>query len=237
MLDRNFIHTALLFVAIVPTVVAQGAGGDPFTVKFDRSVQIGSQTLPSGTYTVRQVTSAAKSHVLEFSSDSTKLETTFTEIPSVQSTAPTETKAVLEDEGDGARLSRIWVQGKNYGYEFPGKTVPVTEPAAVSSQTRADTPQNYVRQATPSELAEVPTAETPAPTPAALQAQAQPQPEPITAAPQNPAPVVAQTTPEPVTNTQPIPATALGWASILFAGLTVGAAGWFLFLRSERSAG
>lgn len=237
MLERNFIHTALLFVAFVQTGAAQGAGEDQFTVKFDRSVQIGSQTLPSGTYTVRQATNAAKSRVLEFSSGSTKLDTTFTEIPSLQSTAPTETKAILEDEGNGARLSRIWVQGKNYGYEFPGKTVPVTEPAVVSSQTRADAPQNYVRPATASELAEVETAETPAPTPVDLQAQVQPQPQPapITPAPENPASAVAQTTPTPVTNTQPIPATALGWVSILFAGVTVAAAGLFLFLRSERS--
>jgi cell division septation protein DedD len=182
------------------------------------------------------MTSAANSRVLEFSSGSTKLDTTFTEIPSLQSTAPTETKTILEDEGDGARLSRIWVQGKNYGYEFPGKTVPVTEPVVASSQTRADTPQNYVRPATPSELAEVQTAETPAPTPVALQAQAQPQPAPITPAPQNPTSVVAQATPTPVTDTPPIPATALGWVSILFAGLTVAAVGLFLFLRSERSA-
>jgi hypothetical protein len=232
MLDGNFVRTAILFVALVQTIVAQTAGGDQFTVSFDRPVQIGSQTLPSGTYTVSKVTSAAQSSVLEFSSGGTKLDTTFTQIPSLESTAPTKTKVILEDEGDGVRLSRIWVQEKNYGYEFPGKT----EPVAVGSLTSSDSPQNYVRPATKSELAEVQTVETPAPTPAALQAQAQTQPAPITPAPQNPPPVVDQTAPAPVTNTQPIPATALGWASILFAGLTVAAAGLILFLRSERSA-
>jgi hypothetical protein len=223
------LRAAIAFLALTP-VFAQGPAGDRVTVTFDRAVQIGSQTLPAGEYTVRQVTSASNPRVLEFTSNNgTKLDATVTAIPILQNTAPSETKVILEDEGGGARLSRIWVQGKNYGYEFPGKTAPGVKAGAIGLEASYNAPQPAsVRQVQTAEVAPVQTAPTPAPV---VVAQATPTPTP---APQNPPPVTDQT-PAPVTTPSPIPATPLGWATLLFAGLTLAAAGLIVLWRVERA--
>jgi hypothetical protein len=118
---------------------------------------------------------------------------------------------------------------------------------AIRLEARYESPQPYVRPADKTEIAQVQTPETPAPTPAVI-AQATPPPPSETPAPTpavvaqatpppTPAPpaVVDQPTPAPATSTQPIPATALGWAPIMLAGLTLAAAGLFLYWRSDRS--
>jgi len=213
-------------------VFAQGPAGDRVLVTFDRPVQVGSQTLPAGEYLVRQVTSASNPRVLEFTSDNgTKLDATVTAIPILQNNAPSETKVILENEGGGARLSRIWVQGKNYGYEFPGKTVAATPDQAIRLEARYDAPLPITRPATAAEVAQTQQAETtaPAPTPApapVVIAQAAPEPAP---APQPPA--VTET---PAPAPQPIPATALGWVPMTFAGLSLAFFGLLLLWRSDR---
>src|SRR5437764_15468181 len=81
---------------------AQGPVGDEFKVTFDRQVQVGSETLPAGDYTVKQVSSASNPRVLEFKTDvDQKLMATVTAIPIMQNTPPSETKIVLQDEGSG----------------------------------------------------------------------------------------------------------------------------------------
>ncbi len=125
--------TAVTSFSLIQSASAQGPVRDRIMVKFDRPVQVGTRTLQAGEYTIHQVTSASNPRILEFTSNNgTQLEATVAAIPIMQNTAPTETKVVIEDEGGGARLARIWVQGKTYGYEFPGKT-------AVASQTTAPT--------------------------------------------------------------------------------------------------
>src|SRR3954464_14232789 len=113
--QKTFIPATVAFVssALALAVFAQGPVGDEVKVTFDRSVQVGSHTLAAGDYLIRQVTSASNPRVLEFrSDDGAKLDATVTAIPVLQNTPPTETKVILQDEGGGARLSRIWVQGK-----------------------------------------------------------------------------------------------------------------------------
>ena len=113
--------TAILSSTLAFSVFAQGRVGDEIKVTFDRPVQVGSQTLPAGDYRVKQVTSASNPRVVEFATgDNNKLMATVTAIPVIQNTPPSETRVVLQDEGGGARLSRIMVQGNTYGYGFPG---------------------------------------------------------------------------------------------------------------------
>src|SRR5436190_16616430 len=117
--------------------LAQGPVGDEVKITFDRAVMVGSETLPPGEYTIRQVTSASNPRVLEFTHDNgTKLDATVTAIPILQNTPPAKTTAVLNDEGGGARLARIWVQGKSYGYEFTGTAAPASQ--AASSTVRLE---------------------------------------------------------------------------------------------------
>ena len=221
---------AFLLMPLSHAALAQGPAGDQVIVTFDRPVQVGSQTLPAGDYTIRQVTSAGNPRVLEFTSENgMKVDAAVTAIPILNNTPPTQTKVVLQDEGGGARLSRIWVQGKNYGYEFPGTATAATPPAAASTRLEgtfapvADRPEApVIAQAQPSETPSTPPAqaETPAQAPAAAPA---PQPEAASPAPAAPAPAAAE-----------VPDTALGWADLMFGGMLVAATGLLFYLRAER---
>jgi hypothetical protein len=233
------IAIAVLSSALTFGAFAQGPVGDEFRVTFDRAVQVGSQSLPAGEYTVKQVTSASNPRVLEFkTTDDNKLMATVTAIPVAQNTPPSETKVILQDEGGGARLSRIWVQGRTYGYGFPGEAMAAPKAVASSAQLsgsyaapapapittaerRAEPPAQ-----TPAPAATAPPAQTPAPTPTptpdtTAQTPAQPPAETPTAAP---APAA---TPE-------IPATGLGWVEVMAAGFAMAAAGLLLHKRETR---
>ena len=217
------IAVAAISLGLCGSALAQGPAGDEIKITFDRPVMVGSQTLPAGEYLIRQVTSGTDPRVLQFlSSDGTQLDATVTATPIMQNTPPSETRAVLQDEGGGARLSRIWVQGRTYGYGFPGTAAPA------HPTTTATLQGSYAPAAAPS-------AERAAPPP-----QPQPQPEtppPATPAPQpeaQPAPAPEQPAPAPAP--APMPATALGWADLTSAGLTLAAAGLLFYWRSQRRA-
>jgi len=123
--QKIILPAAIAFVisAVALVVFAQGPVGDQVFVTFDRPVQVGAQTLAAGDYLVKQITSASNPRVLEFLIDNgKKLEATVTATPVLQNTPPSETKVILQDDGGGVRLSRIWVQGKSYGYAFPCTT-------------------------------------------------------------------------------------------------------------------
>jgi hypothetical protein len=213
--------------ALVFGAFAQGPVGDEIKVTFDRPVQVGSQTLPAGDYTVKQVTSASNPRVLEFKTDEdNKLVATVTAIPVMQNTPPSETKVVLQDEGGGARLSRILVQGKTYGYGFPGEAMSASQATTASAQlsgSYSGATANTVASANRSTETPSP-APAPVETPANNEAAAAPAPTPT---PQpSPAPAPA-TTPE-------IPATGLGWVELVAAGLTMAGAGLLLQKREAR---
>jgi len=205
-------------------VFAQGPVGDEIKVTFDRPVQVGSQTLPAGDYRVKQVTSASNPRVLEFTTDdnNNKLMATVTAIPVMQNTPPSETKALLQDEGGGARLSRILVQGKTYGYGFPGEAMSASQATTASAQLSG----SYSGATTNTVASAERSTEVPPATPAPVEAprnEAAPTPAP-TPAPETPAPAPAPD----------IPATGLGWVEVMAAGLTMAAAGLLLYKRGAR---
>jgi hypothetical protein len=209
------------------SMFAQGPVGDEIKVTFDRPIQVGSQILPAGDYTVRQVTSASNPRVLEFKTNNdNKLVATVTAIPVILNTPPSETKVVLQDEGGGARLSRILVQGKTFGYGFPGEAMSSSQATTASAQlsgsyapaaTATVASANRVVETPPARPVETPPAAAPAPTPA-----------PVSEAP-------AAANPAPAPSAAPeIPATALGWADVMALGLAMAAVGFMLFRREAR---
>lgn len=227
MRTKKTIPAALGVLAALSCVaLAQGPAGERIQVTFDRPVQVGSQTLPAGEYTIQQVTSASNPRVLEFTSDNgTKLKATVTAIPILQNTAPSETKVVLEDEGGGARLSKIWVQGRNYGYAFPGEAVPASQSGTASARLEGNFSAPAPAPAEPVVVAQAQPREEPQP-----QAQA-PAPEPAPA-PQAQPP--AEPAPAPQPAPEPMPATDLGWVEVTLAGLSLCAAGLILYRYAGR---
>jgi len=212
--------------ALVLTIAAfsQGPVGDTVMVNLDRPVHVGSSTLAPGDYTIREIGTASNARVLEFTSDKgTKMEATATAIPVVQNAPPGQTKLILKTEGGEARLSRIWVQGKTYGYEFPGEaTGTATASAGLAMQGQY-------------QPAIVAAAAPPPPAPAPEPAEATPpDPQPEAVAEQTPPPPAPQAEPAPAPE-PPMPATSLGWADTLAAALVLTLSGALLYRRTVRS--
>lgn len=140
-----------LLLAIGAT--AQSPIEDRLTVRFDNPVMVGSQRLEAGEYTVRQLSSASNARVLEFASDNgTKLQATATAIPALRNNTAAETSVMLEPNGADMVVRKIWIGGKNYGYEFPAGTGAITEARNqrdainVAAQYQAAAPQDTTNQ-------------------------------------------------------------------------------------------
>jgi hypothetical protein len=220
---RVLLSAATIAFGLAVTSSAQGPVGDEVMVTFDRPVQVGSQTLAAGKYTIRQLTSASNPRVLEFTSDyGTKLDATITAIPVLDNTPPSKTRVILDEESGTPRLARIWVQGKSYGYEFPGHSAPATTASngVTLVGTFAPQPAPVVAQTAPP---------PPPPAPAVIAQNQTPAPAP------EPAPAPAATPPPPPPNepAPAIPATALNWVQIALLGLCMASAGCFLYWRER----
>jgi len=156
---------------------------------------------------------------------------------------------VLDDEGGTPRLARIWVQGKSYGYAFPGKggtaiagansvglegtfkASPLPAPTVAQERTPAPEPATQSTPPPPDNpvIAQNRPAETPAP-PAAAQPQTTPPPVTQAPPPSKPTDQTAQQRAETVQNTtRDVPTTALGWMQIALLGVALASAGGVLF--------
>ena len=105
---------------------------------------------------------------------------------------PKDTKLVLHHFGQDYYMDKIWIQGKNYGYEFPlPENVKARErerlaPLTVAATYQAEAPPQEVAQAAPppgrrNRLPRRAAQEQPAPAPAPVEAAPEPAPAPAPA--------------------------------------------------------
>jgi hypothetical protein len=94
---------------------------DRIHVNLPYTVTLQNNTLQPGDYTIQQLPSASgDSRILLFyTKDGMKFETSAMTIPTLDPDTPRDTKVVLSHVGDDYYISKIWVQGKDYGYELP----------------------------------------------------------------------------------------------------------------------
>jgi len=121
---RNIALTATaLIVGMAGTFVAVRAQGplyDKVIVDLPYTVSVRGTTLQPGHYEIRQLASADNSRVLQiFSNDGMKLETSVMTIPALDNNTPEKTTVILHHFGNDYYFDKVWIQGKNYGYEFP----------------------------------------------------------------------------------------------------------------------
>ena len=121
---RNITLTATaLIVGMAGTFVAVRAQGplyDKVIVDLPYTVSVRGTTLQPGHYEIRQLASADNSRVLQiFSNDGMKLETSVMTIPALDNNTPEKTTVILHHFGNDYYFDKVWIQGKNYGYEFP----------------------------------------------------------------------------------------------------------------------
>jgi LPXTG-motif cell wall-anchored protein len=243
--------------AAVTPAHAQGPIFDRVDVNLPYTVTLGDATLQPGDYTIKELASQDRSRVLVIYSDGgLKYEATVNAIPAEKNRTPENTQVLLHHYGPDYYFDKIWVAGKNYGYEFP---VPANikerqrereAPVSVAATYQAPAEPVAAQATTPA----VPSAPATAPgndqvaqnTPPPEQA-AQNAPPPQNA--QNPEPQqTAQNAPPPApeVNTsadrqtdqnptnQQLPATSADWVMMLLGG--GGLSGIGLALRRKRNS-
>jgi len=107
-------------LAMAP-VFAQGPLYDTVKVNLPYTVTVGERTLPPGEYTIKQFNdSGTNSRILLIYSDNgMKFETTAMTIPALDPNTARDTQVILDNVDNKYYMSKIWIQGKDYGYEFP----------------------------------------------------------------------------------------------------------------------
>lgn len=211
--------------ASASALFAQGPLYDKVIVDLPYRVTINDTVLEPGHYVIRQLDDpGGGSRVLQiFSNDGMKLRTSTLTIPTLDNNTPENTKVILHHYGTDYYFDKIWIQGKNYGYEFP-------LPNAVKSRMR-EREQPYTVAATYEQERRQETAQNtppPAPAPAPAPQQEAPAPAPAPEPPQ-----VAQNNPPPAPEPAPapperMPTTSIGWLTMMLSGGLLSGAGFLL---------
>ncbi len=100
---------------------AQGPLWDIVHVNLPYTVTVGDHTLQPGEYTIQQLRDqGGNSRVLLIYSDNgMKFETSAMTIPALDPNTARDTKVLLHHVGPDYYFDKVWIQGKDYGYEFP----------------------------------------------------------------------------------------------------------------------
>jgi len=102
---------------------AQGPMYDRVNVNLPYSVSIGERTLPPGDYVIQQLRDQGGGSrvLLIYSDNGMKFETSAMTIPALEGNNVTQenTRVVLHHFGTDYYFDKVWIQGKDYGYEFP----------------------------------------------------------------------------------------------------------------------
>jgi len=196
MTTKSFATTAgamaLAFALWNPLGLLQGqAMYDRINVNLPYTVMVGDKTLQPGDYTIQRLPSNGGSPVLLVYSDSgMKFETSALPIAALDVNTARETKVILNHVGEDYYVHKIWVQGKDYGYELPipnsmksRQNEKMTEAALPArNQPTADTETVQVDVNSTSEKAQntTPTVTTPTETAQNAEPAAQPVTQPAT---------------------------------------------------------
>lgn len=108
-----------LAVWTIPAI-SQGPLYDRIKASIPYPVTLGDKVLQPGDYTIQQLPSQSSSRVLLFyTRDGMKFETSAMTIPALDPNTARNTRLILNKAGDDYYIDKIWVQGKDYGYELP----------------------------------------------------------------------------------------------------------------------
>jgi hypothetical protein len=237
---------------------------DRVNVNLPYTVTIGDHTLQPGDYIFQQLPSEAGNSrvVLIYSDNGMKFRTSAMSIPALDPNTARDTKLVLHHFGNDYYLDKIWIQGKDYGYEFPvpdrvkSREKEMAEPVSVaanystsrgentsanSTTTTTTTTNNTAENTTPPPVNTTPPVENT--TPPDRSAQTTPAPDTSTMAqnttPQSSMPSSADRSADynadrsaNTNDTNTMPRTSAGWLMMLLSGGALSGAG--LKLRRKR---
>lgn len=239
---------------------AQGPMFDRVHVNLPYSVTIGERTLQPGEYIIQQLRDmGGGSRVLLIYSDSgMKFETSAMTIPALENRTQEDTRVILHHFGNDYYFDKVWIQGKDYGYEFPlpdavksrereraqqttvaatYSTTSQTDTTTATTQSTAESAATQSQTTTTAQSQPTTQPETVAqsqPTTPIETAQSQPTPPPATMQPSTmqPSTVTADRSADSGSADRSMPDTAAGWVMMLLSGGALSGAG--LALRRKR---
>jgi hypothetical protein len=126
MKNRSFTFAASALVLGLATLVAPNTiqaqpMWDRVDVNLPYTVSIGDKTLQPGNYIIQQMESQSGGSqvLLIYGDNGMKFETSALTIPALQNRTQPDTRVILHHIGSDYYFDKVWVQGKDYGYEFP----------------------------------------------------------------------------------------------------------------------
>jgi hypothetical protein len=242
---KDFIYSAAALAIGVTAFTtgsqAQGPLWDKVIVNLPYSVTVGERTLDPGEYSIKQLSSpGGAQRVLLIYKDDMKFETSAMTIPALDNNTPEDTKVMLHHIGSDYYFDKIWIQGKNYGYEFvlpdavKARQRERMEPVSVAATYQSVPAESGQQTETAQETTTVAQA-PPAPEPQAEQAPVQEQaPAPVAEPEPTPAPVAAEpqvTAQNDVQADRTMPETSANWLMMLLSGGVLSGAGLALRRR------
>jgi hypothetical protein len=222
---------------------AQGPLWDVVHVNLPYTVTVGDHTLQPGDYTIQQLRDEGGNSrvLLVYSENGMKFETSAMTIPTLDPNTARDTKVVLHHIGPDYYFDKIWIQGKDYGYEFPlpatvkarerEQLAAVSVPASYSAAnqnnntetTTAATAQETTSTSNQATAAATEPTTTAQATPPATASPSTVQPENSTANREMPEPAPEATTAATARHT--MPSTSAGWLMMLLGGGALSGAG------------
>lgn len=227
--------TALGLATLVTPVKAQGPMYDRVEVNLPYSVTVGDKTLPPGDYVIQQLRDVGGNSrvLLIYSDNGMKFETSAMTIPALDVNTPEHTSVILHHFGPDYYFDKVWIQGKDYGYEFPlpnsvkmrekERMEPVSVAATYSSTTQQEANNATTAPATTTQQQTTVAQNTMPPATTAPATTAPTTPAPVTTAPQTEA---NREAPAPS-----MPHTSAGWLMMLLSGGSLSGAGMMLRRR------
>lgn len=254
---RNLVPATAAFVVlgvgawIMPHASAQKMW-DTVKVDLPYTVTLGDKTLPPGNYTIQQLENAGGDSpvLLIYDDHGMKFQTSALTIKAIDVTPPSDSSVSLHHIGDNYYFDKIWVAGKNYGYEIPlpksvkereAEAVAVSVPAQINTTSSTTASSSSDTTTTTSTATDNTPPPPPAPEPATSTPPPPPEPQASTNTDTN---TQQQATPPPPPpdqdsanrekrpdETPNMPATSAGWLAMLLSGGTLSGAGMMLRRR------
>jgi FtsZ-interacting cell division protein ZipA len=204
---------------------------DTVYVNLPYSVTIGNKTLQPGDYVIKELPSQDKSRVLVIYNDhGMNFQASAMTIPAYKVQTPDTTTVSLHHFANDYYFDRIFIQGKNYGYEFPlPNSVKQREKERLAPVSVAARYEASPTPPPPQPTAAAAPAPVPQTQPQQEVAQATPPPQPAPEVQPAPAP-----TPAPEASRE-LPKTSDGWLLTLLMGGLLSFAGAGLTLLRNRA--
>jgi hypothetical protein len=108
---------AVIVLGAAFTLRSQGLT-DGIKVTLPEPVTVGEVVLDPGDYEIRRASTATDQVLQIFSKDKLRYQTNVLTIPALEKDTPEDSKVILHHIGDKYYFDKIFMQGKDYGYEF-----------------------------------------------------------------------------------------------------------------------